>query len=291
MSESLREQPWIQVITAVSSVVFGLVISPIFERVIDPAFDTPTRALLSGFTLLGLLLIAGMTAIGIYVKQSEQQNQAVSNRLETIDMKLGLDVEFIEDPLPFGKGIVYDRVRELVEQAQESIVVLSRGTKSVTKVERKEVIRRSPEDQEARTKYMASLLTKAKENKHRPRFYRRIRQYDDGKGHFTLEWDDEDWIRHYRTMVDLQEQYGCVEVKVAKTFFPQNLIIVDGRHIMLIIDAYDVDRGKDRRYGALYFYDPSQKLVKVLQSIVDYLELNPRLAGEPPQQWEWEDIE
>ena len=50
-----RYKLWIDVSIATASVVLGIIISPIFERLVDPLFGSETRASLVGILVLGLV--------------------------------------------------------------------------------------------------------------------------------------------------------------------------------------------------------------------------------------------
>jgi hypothetical protein len=58
---------------AIASVLFGLLIGPLLEKISDPLFDTPTKALLSGFACLALILIATATAISIHFHHHDRK--------------------------------------------------------------------------------------------------------------------------------------------------------------------------------------------------------------------------
>jgi hypothetical protein len=276
---------WLPTITSVVSFVVGTVAGPTIEKLIDVGFfDTAEGTILFLLAVLILTVAASVIIASALVNKAEKRERKWLEELAKVKDQIGLTVEFIEDPVQHSTGAFHSRARELVEQAQESILVLDHGI--LGKSRELDAIR-SPEDKASQREYCAALIAKAEKNRNVPRFYKRICQFDDGKGHFTLDWKSKEWIEHYRTIMDLQERYGCAELRVARTFFPENVLIVDEKHIMLVVDTYDYERGMERRYGTLYFYDPSQKVVKTLQSVVTRLELDPKLSGDPPQQWEW----
>lgn len=284
--ERLKGRPWIQVLTAVASGLVGIVISPIFERIVDPAFDTPTRALLSGFLLLSLLLVVGMIAVGIFATRSEQHRQAISDQMNAIDWKLGVTVEFVYDPPP-GTGEVFRRVTEIVKEARDSICVLAHYVKRphVHREVRRQI--RSEAYKQAEIKYGQTLLEKVEEHEAKQYFYRRILQLEGYKDEreFSEEWMSEWTIEHCQSMLEYMQRYRSIILKVAPTFFPCTFVLVDDQYVILAFYGYDPPTLSRWTDSALIFHDPHGSLVRYLRDFFDKVDAHgviPKSLKEEP---------
>jgi hypothetical protein len=73
-----------EVLLAIAAAIFGLLFQPILERIIDPLFDTQTKALLTGFVFLALILIIFLIAISILIRDHDKQlDKFETNLVET----------------------------------------------------------------------------------------------------------------------------------------------------------------------------------------------------------------
>jgi hypothetical protein len=72
MLAKLKSFARIEILIAIASVVFGILIGPILEAISSPLFDTPTRAVLSGILVLALLTIIAIVTLGIFANRQEK---------------------------------------------------------------------------------------------------------------------------------------------------------------------------------------------------------------------------
>lgn len=86
MLKRIKEYEWISVLVAVASVVFGLLIGPAIEKIIDPIFfKDQDRALFTGLFLLTLLSIIAITTIGVFAQRREKDIIKVNDELSRIN--------------------------------------------------------------------------------------------------------------------------------------------------------------------------------------------------------------
>ncbi len=114
-----KKTVWIDVLIAVASVVIGIVVSPIFEVLITPMFGIETRASLVAVLVLGLVVIAGIASVGVFIRKVETRDESLALSIEDIRSKLSLSAELVVDlPRAEGTGEVYRRVSEIYSSAE-----------------------------------------------------------------------------------------------------------------------------------------------------------------------------
>lgn len=72
LSKSMPKK-YSEVLIAVAAAVFGLLIQPAIESIVNPLFDTATRALLTGFVFLAFILVITSTVIAILIRNHDMQ--------------------------------------------------------------------------------------------------------------------------------------------------------------------------------------------------------------------------
>ncbi len=79
-----------KIFTAVISVAFGVLLGPILEKIFDPLFDTPTKALLTGFVFLAFIIVIGVTAISIFGHSHNKQMERFEAKLIEVEEQIRL---------------------------------------------------------------------------------------------------------------------------------------------------------------------------------------------------------
>lgn len=72
------------------SVAFGLLLSPILEKMFDPLFDTPTKALLTGFVFLAFIVVVSISAASIFNHNHGTQMERFEEQLQIVGEKIKL---------------------------------------------------------------------------------------------------------------------------------------------------------------------------------------------------------
>jgi len=266
MLERLKKIPEIDILIAVASAVFGLLINPLFEKILSPLFDTPTRALLTGLVLLAILVIASIVVTGIFARRYEKINSKVSGELSSINRRLGLTVRFVHDPPRRSTGEIYRTAREIVEKAEKEILVLyySRPRDDAER-ERSHGIETEVYRAE-RERYTQTMLEKLREHKTKRLFYKRVVQLPEGRDtKLTEDRLGKRWTEHFKGVLETLNDFpDAAYLKKAPLFLEQTFVIVDRRYVIWGIDGIDPEHSVRYMEGALFFDDPHQEFIQYL---------------------------
>ena len=164
-----------EILLASASIIFGLVIGPVLEKILDPLFSTEIRASLVSILVLGLLIIIGMVGTGIFARHNEEQRKSIAEDIRGIQKKISLSATFFYDlPRQEGTGELFRSIFDLVEQAEKSIWVI--GYQRPTAPEESEKIQKNEAWRNERDRYYDLIIRKCNEHKRKTLFYRRIWQ-------------------------------------------------------------------------------------------------------------------
>ncbi|MCL4274781.1 MAG: hypothetical protein KJZ77_12995 [Anaerolineales bacterium] len=83
-----------KIYTTAASVAFGLLLGPILEKIIDPLFDVPTKALLTGFVFLAFIVLIALTAVSILNNHHNEQMNRYETKLSEIGENIKLTNSF-----------------------------------------------------------------------------------------------------------------------------------------------------------------------------------------------------
>ena len=262
---------WIDVPIAVASVILGIIISPIFERLVDPLFSSETRASLTTVLALGLVIVAGIAAIGAYMRRSETRDEGLALSIQDIRNKLGLSAQLVTDlPRTEGMGEVYRKASEIYAQAEKEIWILwHRNLYPFTRRSEEEI--RSEEWKKEKDFYYETLFRKCSEHRQGSFFYRRILQIPDAakvrEGTVNSKSLSPEMASHCKELLKYIQQNPEVAVlKYASVFIPQTIALVDERYVLWEIDAVDPDTQSAYMDAVLIFDDADGRLVQYLKN-------------------------
>jgi hypothetical protein len=266
MLERLKKFAEIEVLIAIASGVFGLLISPLLDKITSPLFDTPTRALLTGLFLLALLAIASVITTGIFARRYERINSKVKDELSSINQRLGLTVRFVHDPPKRSTGEVYRTAREIIEKAEKEILVLyfSRSRNREERERGRDI--ETEEYRNERERYTQAMLEKLRQHKTKRLFYRRVFQFPEGRDiKFIEDRVGQRWTTHTKGVLEILDEYpDAGYIKKAPLFLEQTYVIVDRRYVIWGIDGIDPEHEVRYMEGALFFDDPNQEFIQYL---------------------------
>lgn len=267
MLAKLKRSAGIEVLIAIASIVFGILIGPILEAISSPFFDTLARATLSGILGLALLTIIAIVTLGIFANRQEKNLVEVSHELASIRRRLGLTVQFVHSPPNHSTGEVYKISRGIIEKAEKEILHLYylRPQGSVEPTPKHSV--ETEAYQSEREKYTQAILDVVRRHKDDKFFYRRIFQFPEGEtAKFTEDRVGKRWFEHTKAVLELAEANPDVAViKKAPLFLQQNFFIVDQRYVIWGIDALDPEYEVPYYEGTLFFDDPHKEFIHYLQ--------------------------
>jgi hypothetical protein len=89
-------QRYSEILVAIASATFGLLIQPIMKSVTSPLFDTPTKAVLSGFVLLALIVIIAIITVSILVRNHNKQLDRFETNLSETKTQIKLSTSLEE---------------------------------------------------------------------------------------------------------------------------------------------------------------------------------------------------
>lgn len=286
MLARFRKFAEIEILIAIASGVFGLLISPLLEKITSPLFDTPTRALLVGFSFVALISILVMVTVGVFSRRYENTFDKVSYELFSINSRLGLTVRFVHAPPKRASGEVYRIGREIIEAAQSEILVLHYLRNPKERAEESAHHLETYEYCMEREKYTQALLDKLEQNKSRRLFYRRVFQLPEGRdGKLNEERLGKRWLEHMKaTLAILNEYQDAGYIKKAPVFLEQTFVIVDKRHVIWGIDSIEPEHGFRYMEGALFFDDPHQEFVKYLLGFFERVDAHGVIVRKVPEE-------
>jgi len=265
-----RYKLWIDIPIAVASVTLGIMISPVFERLVDPLFGSETRATLTAILILGLVIVAGITAIGAYVRRSETHDEDLTRSIQDIRNKLGLSAQLVIDlPRAEGRGEVYRRASEIYSQAEKEIWILWRRNPYLAPRSEEEI--RSEEWKKQRDVYYETLFRKCSEHRQGAFFYRRILQIpndaDVKDGVVNSKALTPEMRKHCKDLLGYIRQNPEVAVlKYAPVFLPQTIALVDDRYVLWEIDAIDPDTQFAYMDAVLIFDDADRQFIQYMKN-------------------------
>lgn len=278
-----KRELWIDVLIAVASVIIGIIVSPIFEVLITPLFGTETRASLIAVLVLGLVIIAGIAAIGVYIRKVETRDENFAQAIQDIKNKLRLSAELVIDlPRAEGKGEVYRRVSEIYSQAEKEIWILWRRNPFAQQSE-EEI--RSDEWKRQREHYYTTLFRKLSENRDKTFFYRRILQIPNPSHTADGILDNtaltQEMAKHCKELLEyIHENPEVAVLKYAPIFLPETVGLVDDRYILWEIDAIDPDTQADYMGAVLIFDDADGRFVQHLKNLLMKIDAHSQIVRE-----------
>lgn len=292
----------VQISVSVASIVFGLTISPLLEKITSPLFDTPSRAILTSILFLSLLMIIAIVIISVFAKRNEEStaraNQRHEENVTQINQKLidisnclGLSLKFVHDPPHNGTGRIYRAFREIVEKADNEILALyvSRSGEHTKSARGRGV--ETIEYQIEREKYFKSLIEKLqqKADENKRFFYRRIVQFPESKDTKVNEARmGKRWFDHTEEVLEiLKKQPDAGWLKKSSLFFEQSFLIVDKRYVICPMDGTDPKYDSFYVEGALIFDDPDQVFVQYLIDFFHRVDTNAVVVSKVPEDYSY----
>lgn len=266
MFTRIRRLAQIDILIAIASGVFGLLISPLLEAITSPLFDTPTRALLTGLFLLAILSIIAVLTTSIFARRHEKAIIEVEDELSIINRRLGLTVRFVHSLPKRSMGEAYRTGREIIEKAESEILVLHYLRPPQERAEEHTYPIETEEYRIERDKYTLALLEKLRQNKEKRLFYRRIIQLPEGKDtKLTEERLGKRWLKHLKSVFEILDEYqDAGYIKKVPVFLEQSYVIVDRRYVIWGIDSVEPEHGVRYMEGTLFFEDPHEEFIQYL---------------------------
>ncbi len=279
-----KKEFWIDVLIAIASVIIGIIVSPIFEVLITPLFGSETRASLIAVLVLGLVIIAGIAVIGVYIRKVETRDENLAQAIQDIKNKLHLSAELVIDlPRTEGKGEIYRRVSEIYLRAEKEIWILWRRNPFFTGQSEEEI--RSEEWKRQRDHYYTVLFQKLNQHRDKTFFYRRILQIPE-PSHFADGIIDSialtpEMAMHCKELLEyIRQNPENAVLKYAPIFLPETVGLVDDRYILWEIDAIDPETQADYMGAVLIFDDADGRFVQYLKNLLAKIDAHSYIVKE-----------
>lgn len=278
-----RYKLWIDILIAVAAAILGIIVSPILEIPIKPQFGNETRASLIAILVLGFVIVAGMAAVGVYVRKIETRDESLARSIQEIRNKLGLSAELVVDlPRAEGTGEVYRRASEIYSQAEKEIWILWCRNPFAHQFE-EEI--RSEEWKTQRDIYFATLFHKLNEQRQKTFFYRRILQIPSGSdvtdGVLSSKALTPTMMDHCKELLKyIRQNPETAILKYAPVFLPATVALVDDRYVLWEIDAIDPDTQTDYMSAVLIFDDANGQFVQYIKNLLLKIDAHSHIVGE-----------
>lgn len=285
MSNKPQKTPYLEILIAIASTIFGLLISPLLERILDPAFETFSRALLTSVAILSILIVISIVVTSIYAKRSDEQNTNLQKELILVSQRLGLTVRFVHDPPKRSTGNVYVVAREIVERAEREILVLQYSRlRDQAERDRSRFINTDRHQVELQN-YTKAITGKVQALKDKGFVYKRVVQFPEGKDtKYTPERVGERQFRHVEEIIQALDTYPeAGYVKKSALFLEQTYLIVDRKYVIWGFDAIDPEYDVRYTEGALIFEDPHQEFINYLVSFFERVDRNAVIIKRIPE--------
>lgn len=265
----------IEILVAVVSAIFGLLASPLLERITSPLFDTPTRAILAGLLFLALLTTMSVVGNGIFARRFKKD-------LSSINYRLGLTAKYVSTRQEIS-GEAYHTARQIIEKAEKEILLLHFVRPRVQTPREHESSAVSRQERKA---YIQAIRTKVENQKDFT--YKRIFQLSGGTTvRLTSDVIGKQWCEHVRAVLELRKDpkyTGTVSIKKSQVFFEQSFIIVDERYVFWPINAVDPDHEFRYTRGSIFFDDREQALVPHLKKYFERVDARSVAVDQAPEE-------
>jgi len=270
----------------IGTFIGGVVAQLIFDRLTNNKFSTSTRLIAA--TTAGLVIVVVILAIVVAFDYADRLRQfnLLGERIEGLSRLFGLSVEFIEDHPGADEGLTYERTRQLISQAQRSIVFVDFYAESGSHRAEGEIshLRRQAYYEEI----LHQIEIRTGTQQAGAPFHRRIIQADlsEGDGNAKLSLDDL-FVAYLRRCLAYQEiSTRATVLKVCPPLVYMHFAVIDGRYIILPILTSIPASTYLRRHGALIFEDRTGVFASRLMHIYDMLDattqpLTEQLIGRP----------
>jgi hypothetical protein len=252
--------------TLIGTVPFigGLVVSKLYDRLTDP----PSIAISRPVTLIALsamvcLILSGFAIIAVFIETLREIEK----------LRLDLAVEFVSDGPGDDHGLTYERTRQLIETARESLVFLDYWVEP----------RRNGADpsgsvaSERRRAYYDAIVAKvtARMQDGRGVFHRRVVQlpgWGNGEGWLETIQNDAVYVEHLKACRTLQAKHRSTQIKGAAPYIHTHFAIVDSRYVVWPILRADPENGGLTRQGAIFIEDRNRQLVRKLMELFEKID-------------------
>jgi len=249
---------WIQTLLFLSSLVFGLLLTPIGGKLTGDVIDSVDRATVAVLLLLSfVVIVAANTAVALNA-QRRAQDEKVENQIARIARTIGLRAEFLHEGSRREGQDAYTVVRQMVQEATSEILILDHRPSLTAS----RFYDQTPPESQSRLAYYEELSKKAVSKANTSQYfrYKRIVQLEEGP---TARWDtsvnqDQCFAEHCREIIRHRDRspMAVCSITTARVFFPRSsIIIVDGRQVLIEL-AIVGPSGDARVEGDLLFYDP-----------------------------------
>lgn len=274
-----RRSLTIDILVPVITFLAGVVVPIIFDKLTNGAFNEQQLTLLIILSFV-LVLVALIIANATFFRETHsgqetiisEQKQIISS-IELLAQRFGLVIEFIKEPLE-NSGITYERTRQLIENAQESLVFLDAWVQTT------DYFFGTPLAQQKRQAYYNAILKQIEKHEHDgDTFHRRIIQVSKPFNELDtfVMMGGTVFIDYIKRCLKLHKNSPatCV-VKIAPLFLQAHFVIIDQQYVVWPLLTY-TPRGRGlQRHGAMIFHDPLKQFVPLLMEIYNRIDSEAR---------------
>lgn len=268
----------LNILISIGALIFGIFIEKILSKLSEPFFTTQDRFILLAVTVLTTAFLIQATLYLVHIKSYSKFESELKSSIVNLDHKLGLSAKFIYDPPKSSNGEAYRRCREIIENAQNEILVLYNRPVPVNGATNLETANYKLEKEN----FEKSIFDQVLKNSDKQFFYKRIFQFEEGfDALLSVDRLGKRSYSHCNEILKIQSKYpdSCY-LKKSKTFLKQTYYIVDSRYIIYPIDAVDPDIGERYMEGILLIDDPQRIFVNYLKTLFNKIDANSLIVKE-----------
>ncbi len=260
-NKSKRKSGWIlQAAGGVTIGIIGAVVGAVIDNYVKGGFTNNTDLVVTVF-FLGLIIV--LAYVSYHLSHEEQEEGEVLKVLDRLERRLGLRVQYQETNLLNKQNqgeTAVDKVRELISNANEEILILDFNDSSMPRYD-------YALEQDLRIEHYKSLMERVKHHalRHTSFVYKRICQLN--PNNMTLkDTNDSVFLRHCQDMIVARQQNDH-RVYLQKTgiVYPFTFVVIDKVYLILhLVGVKQVGTHLESYLkGEIIIYDPQRELVEV----------------------------
>lgn len=238
-----KNKPWaVNVIQSVALLILGWVGGKIVEDFItEKVLSSSTGA----FALTTFVLVLLTVLIGEIIA-----------RIRVVEQRVGIRVTYIDRDSGGDRRIVFQRAKNIIENAQESILILNSF-----------IAEQSSTSEEGIT-YYQTLIRKAREGVK----YERILQLQEGDSVTSIIEGDHAYIQHFHDMLHAKESNRQLKMALrkAKAKYMTTFVLVDTTKLLWQVNEIADGKGMRMR-GIFIFDDPRQEITQYFKDFFDQI--------------------
>ena len=233
---------WTEAIKTITVLLLGAVAGKIMDMLVG---GVVISSIVYQFALL-VLLTTFLILLAIKIVR----------QIESLQQRIGIKVLYVDRDTGGDRTIVFQRAKQVVEQARESILILN------------SFLEESHLTSEEGRPYYETLIRKAREGLE----YKRIVQVRKGRSVREMLQHDVAYLRHFHEMLEAQESDPRIKIELRHTEarYLTTFVLVDDTKLLWQVSELDETAGIRMR-GIFIFDDPRREITRHFRDFFDQM--------------------